>query len=216
MLAAWSWAGLGCCVLASAAQQTAGGASLNLTAPQRRLQAGPLRVILPYPNPEVCKPKHCFLRIPASYFPEEMTLRESREQVEMIAVRYTEVVKDIRAEEGLTPTDKPGVRHFINYVRKKAESSIDTRDSIREFDPVGADGRRSCDTNLLTGPPGCGLGGGPSDACLTWMHIYQVFLFYEENYDRAVITGTTTADCWCAQKETPCPEEGQCWPGCAG
>ena len=71
VVAVWRWFGLGCCGLLAAASQTAGDASQNVTAPLRRLQTGPWRVILPYPNPELCDPKECFLRIPASAFPPE-------------------------------------------------------------------------------------------------------------------------------------------------
>jgi hypothetical protein len=222
VVAAWRWVGLGCCGLLAAASQTVGDASHNTSAPFRRLQTGPWQVILPYPNPELCSPKECFLRIPASAFPPEMTQHESNDQVEMLGVRYTEVVRDIRREEGLTATERPTITHFINYIREVGETSDATHASITAFDPFKTvDGSWSCDLTQVTGPPSCG-NPGPSDACLTWMHIFKVFLFYEEQLEwgRATLPGMDPATCWCAQRQVEgarniCPEEGKCWPNCA-
>jgi hypothetical protein len=52
------------------------------------------------------------------------------------------------------------------------------------------------------------------------MHIYKVFLFYEEQrrWDKATLPDVGLAECWCAQRQSMpagCPEEGKCWPGCA-
>ena len=219
-VAVWRWVGAGCCGLLAAASHPARDSSHNATAPQRRLQTGPWQVILPYPHPELCAPRECFLRIPASAFPPDMTQHESNEQVGMLGVRYTEVVKKIREEEGLTATERITIYHFISYIREIGEKSAATHASITAFDPFAAvDGSWSCDLTHLTGPPACGE-PGPSEACLTWMHVFKVFLFYEEQrpWGRATLPGVPSRDCWCAQRQVAdqgCPEEGKCWPGCA-
>ena len=148
-----------------------------------------------------------------------MTQHESNDQVTNLGIRYTEVVKDIRQHKGLTATERPTVKDFISYVRQVADSSAATHASIKAFDQ-SADGSWSCDLTRLTGPPGslCGT-PGPSDACLTWMHIFKVFLFYEEQleWEKVTLPGIAVGECWCATApSTPgCAQEGKCWPSCA-
>ena len=204
-------------VLLAAASQTVGNAGRNESMPRRRLQATPREVILPFPHPELCAPEKCFLRVPASAFPADM--HESPEQSSMLAGRYTEVMQAVREQLGLSPTVKVTVQQFINYCRQVARSSTQTQASIDTFeDPNDDYGRPSCDDVHLHAHAATNGDPGVSDACLTWMYIFKVFLFYEEQlrWDSAHLEGVPPG--WCAQSRTDasgnCAIQGRCWPEC--
>lgn len=216
---AWPWIRFVGTLLA-AAPHIAGDASHNMTVPQRRLQSdGPWRVILPFAHPELCAPQNCFLRIPASAFPPQMMAHESREEVENLGTRYTEIATAVKKLGASPITGGLEFRSFVNYCRHVGNANAETHDSITAFDPILDTGEYSCDLSQMqftvTGNP------GPSPACLVWMHIFKVFLHYEEGVTWETVSLYTHGlpSGWCATAqpcgEDCCPEENRCWPGCA-
>ena len=192
----------------------AGGTAAVNASSQRRLQAGPRMLTLPFPNPELCSPEECDLFMPASAFPPEMAAHESREQFEQLKIRYTEVVSAIQRQQG-SLSAKPTLQAFVTYARGVAH------DSAATFDPPDSNGNWACDLNQLQAkirqlPP-----GAPA-ACITWMQIFKVFMFYEAQVDwqTVALDGAFNWGSWCATSDNlpegrGCLVPGTCWTECA-
>lgn len=208
---------------------SAGGTLTANASSQRRLQATPRMLTLPFPNPELCSPRECSMFIPASAFPPEMSAHESREQFEQLKLRYTEVISAIQRQQGLPPAAKLSVIQFVNYARGVAH------DSAATFDPPVSDGNWACDLSQMQRMVNTNGSPGAPVACITWMQIYKVFLFYEAQvlWENVALNQHGITGSWCATNDNLpegstscpeparslpgacCPEPGTCWPECA-
>jgi hypothetical protein len=193
---------------------TPGGVAL----PRRLQQARrPQQLVLPFPDNALCEPgpQKCFLHLPASAFPSE--IYESQEQLTM---HYSELMQAIRSSHGLAPASVLTLTQFVIYCRDVAATSAETSASINSFDPPDSHGRPSCDIAGVQVAAGTNGDPGVSDACLLWMQIFKVFLFYEAELPWASTRLAGVGPGWCAQRVPlpnggGCPEPGQCWPECA-